>query len=68
MSISQLIAALYRLHETRVQMSVNSIYHGQYVEEAVRLNKLLVEAGGKNYLDYTEEERKEAIAEDALLF
>lgn len=48
-SPADLIAKLDALHATRAQMSHASIYHGTYVEEAIRLNERLRKLTGKDY-------------------
>jgi hypothetical protein len=63
----QLLVKLYELHETRKGMSEHSLYHGVYVEEAIKLNNALKKISGKNYSTYSKEQINNAIVENALL-
>jgi hypothetical protein len=52
----KLLVCLTVLHERRKEMSHASLYHAQYEEEAIKLNKELIDISGKNYIDYTSSE------------
>jgi hypothetical protein len=52
----KLLVCLTVLHERRKEMSYASIYHAQYEEEAIKINKELRDISGKDYVDYTSSE------------
>lgn len=50
-SVEAIIYELYTLHETRKEMNYKSIYHAQYEEKAIELNKIIKNETGYNYIE-----------------
>lgn len=56
---AQIIAKMQKLHDIRRTMSQASLYQGNYMQIAIELNIQLNKVAGKDYVDYSEAEKKQ---------